>query len=107
MINQPHTTEAIKPKEGGCGMKNDIELVKFPVVLFDENSNVIGVAVDFPNILLAVSEHYSDEQVALTACEWFNSAGDAAIRFTGLDGNYEVDAQTVCIYDCKTVAQPD
>lgn len=85
-------------------MKNDIELIKFPVAMFDENGNLIGVAVDFPNILLAVSEHYCDEQVALITCEWFNSTGCASMQFDGLDGNYEVDAQTACIYDCKTVA---
>lgn len=85
-------------------MKNDIELIKFPVVMFDENNNVIGVAVDFPNILLAVSEHYCDGQVTLIAYEWFNNASDGKIQFDGLDGNYEISAQTVCIYDCKTVA---
>lgn len=85
-------------------MKNDTVFIKFPVVMFDENDNVIGVAVDFANILLAVSEHYCDEQVTLTECEWFNSTSVASIKFVGLDGNYEIEAQTACIYDCKTVA---
>ena len=86
-------------------MKNDIELIKFPVVVFDENNNVIGVAVDFPNILVAVSEHYCDEQVTLTSCEWFNNVSAASIQFVGLDGNYEVAAQTACIYDCKIIEE--